>query len=209
MKLYSYWRSTTSYRVRIALNLKAVAYTTIPVNLVSGEQKAKDYVALNPGHGVPTLVLDDGTVLTQSMAILDWLEETHREPALLPEGAVARAKVRAAALTMAADVHPVNNLRIIGRLKDMGHSQEEVVAWMNDWMTRGFAAFQQLILPDSPYCFGSAPGLADLCLVPQLYNAHRWGCDLAPFPRLTEIESRCLAHAAFDAARPENQPDAT
>ncbi|WP_341864224.1 maleylacetoacetate isomerase [Gymnodinialimonas sp. 57CJ19] len=209
MKLYTYWRSTTSYRVRVALNLKGIAYEAVPVDLVAGEQRAPDYAVLNPGQGVPTLVLNDGTVLTQSMAILDWLEETHPDPALLPGDAVARAQVRAAALTMATDVHPVNNLRVVGKLKSMGHSQDEAVDWMNDWMTRGFTALSRLIRDDTAFCFGDAPGLADLCLVPQLYNAHRWGCDLTPFARLTEIEARCLALPAFDRARPETQPDAS
>jgi maleylacetoacetate isomerase len=208
MKLYTYWRSTTSYRVRIALHLKGLAYEPVPVNLVEGAQKTPDYAALNPGLGVPTLVLDDGTILTQSMAILDWLEETYPDPALLPTDAAQRAKVRAAALTIAADIHPVNNLRVIARLKSMGHSQEEAVSWMNDWMLRGFTAFDQLISPGTAYCFGDTPGLADLCLVPQLYNAHRWGCDLSALPRLTQIEAHCLRHPAFEAARPENQPDA-
>lgn len=208
MKLYSYWRSTTAYRVRIALNLKGIDYTTMPVDLLKSEESAPDYVVLNPGQSVPTLILDDGTVLTQSMAILGWLEEAYPKSALLPEGTIERAKIRAAALTVATDIHPINNLRVVARLKSMGHSQEEAVAWMNDWMTRGFTAFQQLISPDTPYCFGDTPGLADLCLVPQLYNANRWGCDLTPFARLTDIESRCLTQAAFDAARPENQPDA-
>lgn len=208
MKLYSYWRSTTAYRVRIALNLKGIDYTTLPVDLLKGEESAPDYVALNPGQSVPTLVLDDGTVLTQSMAILDWLDEVYPEPALLAEDAVERAKVRAAALAIATDIHPVNNLRIVAKLKSMGHTQEEAVAWMNNWMTRGFTAFQQLISSDTSYCFGDKPGLADLCIIPQLYNAHRWGCDLTPFKRLVEIENRCLTLAAFDAARPENQPDA-
>lgn len=207
MRLYTYWRSTTSYRVRVALNLKGLAYESIPVNLVDGAHKTPNYAALNPGLGVPTLVLDDGTVLTQSMAILDWLEETHPEPALLPADALQRAQVRAAALTIAADVHPVNNLRVIARLKAMGHSQEETVDWMNDWMVRGLTAFAQLIDAQTPFCFGATPGLADLCLVPQLYNAHRWGCDLSALPRLTGIEARCLGLAAFDAGRPENQPD--
>ena len=208
MRLYSYWRSTTSYRVRIALNLKGLAYEPVPVNLVAGDQIDRDYAKLNPGQGVPTLVLGDGTVLTQSMAILDWLEETQPDPALLPSHAVSRAKVRAAAMTIACDIHPVNNLRVVARLKAMGHSQEETVVWMNDWMLRGLTAFEKLISPDTDYCFGDTPGLADLCLVPQLYNAHRWGCDLSALSRLTEIEARCLDHAAFDAARPENQPDA-
>jgi maleylacetoacetate isomerase len=208
VKLHTYWRSTTSYRVRIALNLKGVAYEAIPVNLVSGEQRSEQYSALNPGQGVPTLVLDDGTVLTQSMAILEWLEETHPQPALLPSDPVGRARVRAAAFGIATDVHPVNNLKVVNRLKSMGHSQDEAVEWMNDWMTRGFNAMQSLIDPATDYCFGDRPGLADICLVGQLYNAHRWGCDLKSFTRLTDIEKRCLLLPAFDAARPENQPDA-
>ncbi|CAG0909939.1 unnamed protein product [Cyprideis torosa] len=208
MRLYSYWRSTTSYRVRIALHLKGLAYEPVPINLVEGAQKAPEYAALNPGQGVPTLVLDDGTILTQSMAILEWLEESYPDPALLPTDAAQRAKVRAAALTIAEDVHPVNNLRVIARLKSMGHSQEEAVSWMNDWMLRGFTAFEQLIAPGTAYCFGDTPSLADLCLVPQLYNAHRWGCDLSALARLTEIEALCLRHPAFAAARPENQPEA-
>jgi maleylacetoacetate isomerase len=209
MKLYSYWRSTTSYRVRIALNLKGIAFQTIPVNLVAGDQNAADYADLNPGQGMPTLVLPDGTVLTQSMAILDWLEETHPNPPLLPSDPIGRARTCAAALTIACDTHPVNNLRVIARLKSMGHSQDEAEVWMNEWMTRGFAAFERPIAPDTDFCFGDAPGLADLCLVPQLYNAHRWGCDLTRFARLTEIEARCLSLPAFDAARPETQADAT
>ncbi len=209
MRLYSYWRSTASYRVRIALNLKGVVFQTVPVDLVGGDQNAPGYVALNPGRAVPTLVPDDGAVLTQSLAILEWLDETHPAPALLPGDPVLRARVRAAALTIACDIHPVNNLRVVGKLKAMGHSQDEAVAWMNDWMMRGFAAFEALIAPATPFCFGDRPGLADLCLVPQLYNAHRWGCDLAPFARLTGIEARCLSLPAFDASRPENQPDAT
>lgn len=208
MRLYTYWRSTTSYRVRIALNLKGIAWQAVPVDLVAGEQHAADYAALNPGRGVPTLVLDDGTVLVQSMAILDWLEETQPDPPLLPGGPLARARIRAAALAIATDIHPLNNLRVVARLKAMGHGPDETVAWMNHWVTRGLAAFAPMIEPGAPFCFGEAPTLADLCLVPQLYNARRRGCDLSPFGRLTAIEARCLALPAFDAARPENQPDA-
>lgn len=119
----------------------------------------------------------------------------------------AAAQVRAAAMVVACDIHPVNNLKVGAKLKSMGHDQDDVVAWMNDWMIRGFTAFQALIPKDTAYCFGDAPGLADICLIPQLYNAHRWGCDLSPFTRLTEIEARCLALSAFDTARPETQPD--
>lgn len=208
VKLYTYWRSTTSYRVRVALNLKGIDYASVPVDLVAGAQKDPAYTALNPAAGVPTLVLDDGTVLTQSMAILEWLESTRPAPALLPADPVAAAQVRAAAMVVACDIHPVNNLKVGAKLKSMGHNQDDVVSWMNDWMSRGFVAFQDLIPKDTAYCFGDSPGLADICLIPQLYNAHRWGCDLGPFPRLTEIEARCLALPAFDAAHPETQPDA-
>ncbi|MEQ8589624.1 MAG: maleylacetoacetate isomerase [Roseitalea porphyridii] len=209
MKLYTYWRSTTSYRVRIALNLKGLDYEAAPVDLLRGEQRSGRFAAINPGLGVPALDLDNGAILTQSMAILDWLEETVPEPALLPADPVERAQVRAAALVIATDIHPVNNLRVIGRLKAMGHDQDACVDWMNDWMSRGFETFAQMIHTDTPFCFGHSPGLADLCLVPQLYNAHRWSCDLSGFSRLTDIEQRCLALSAFDEARPENQPDAT
>lgn len=209
VKLYTYWRSTTSYRVRIALNLKGISYESVPVDLVAGVQRSEDYTALNPVAGVPTLVLDDGVVLTQSMAILDWLDSTVPRPALLPNDPVAAAQARAAALIIACDIHPVNNLKVGAKLKSMGHTQDEVVTWMNDWMARGFEAFQALLPDNTRYCFGDeAPGLADICLIPQLYNAHRWGCDLGPVKRLTEIEARCLDLPAFDAARPENQPDA-
>jgi maleylacetoacetate isomerase len=208
MKLYSYWRSSTSYRVRIALNLKGIAYETIPVDLVAGDQNAPGYAAVNPSQGVPTLVLDDGTVLTQSMAILEFLEESHPIPPILPREPVLRARVRAASLAVATDIHPLNNLRVIARLKAMGHSQDEAVAWMVEWMARGFAAISRMIEPESPFCFGDTPTMADICLVPQLYNAHRWGVDLSAFPRLVQIEERCLAHPAFAAAYPDRQPDA-
>lgn len=208
MKLYSYWRSTTSYRVRIALNLKDIAVDIVPINLVAGEQTGEAYAALNPGKGVPALELGDGTVLTQSMAILEWLEETAPEPPLLFGDPEARARQRAAALTIATEIHPVNNMKVIGQLKSMGHSQDETIDWMIDWMGRGFGAFEKLIEKGTDFCFGDQPGLADICLVPQLYNAHRWGMDLSHFPRLTDIEALCLALPAFERARPENQKDA-
>jgi len=208
MKLYTYWRSTTSYRIRIALNIKAIDYESISVNLVQGEQNSDDFKKINPAQGVPALVLDDGSVLTQSMAILEWLDESYPVPALLPEDPIIKARARAAALSIATDIHPVNNLRVIGKLKSMGHSQDDAVAWMNDWMVRGFTAFQRLIEPHTPFCCGDSPGIADLCLVPQLYNARRWGCDLSQFRRLVDIETLCLDLPAFDRARPEVQPDA-
>ncbi|MEL6522861.1 MAG: maleylacetoacetate isomerase [Pseudomonadota bacterium] len=209
MELYSYWRSTTAYRVRIALNLKGLTYTIRPIDLVAGAQRDVTYASLNPIEGVPTLVLEDGRVLTQSMAILEWLDQEFPEPPILPNDAFARARHREAALTIATDIHPVNNLKVVSRIKSMGHSGEEATTWMRYWMEKGFTAFQALIEDGTRYCFGDAPGLADLCLVPQFYNAHRWGVDLTPFTRLTEIEARCLDHPAFFAARPENQPDAT
>lgn len=210
MKLYSYWRSTTSFRVRAALNLKGLDYDIHPINLVAGAQRGADYTALNPSQGVPTLILDDGTVLTQSMAILGWLEETHPTPALLPEDAVARAHVRAAADCIALDIHPVNNLRVLGHIKGpLGHDQQEAVAWMQHWMHEGFTAFQSLIRPDTRYTFGDQITLADLCLVGQMINARRWELDLAPFARLVDIDTRAREVDAIARAMPDNQPDAT
>lgn len=209
MKLYGYWRSTTSYRARIALNLKGLAYETVPVNLGDGAQRNQDYLALNPLGGVPSLMLDDGTVLTQSMAILDYLDQSFPTPPLLPRDPVAAAKTRAAAMVIACDIHPLNNLRVMARLKGMGHSTEDAVDWMTDWMQQGLRAYATLLPGGTAFSFGNAPTFADLCLIPQLYNARRWNLDLSGFSHLTEIEARCLSLAAFDRARPEAQPDAT
>ena len=209
MKLYSYWRSTTSYRVRAALNLKGVEYETISVDLVAGDQRSDDYVALNPGKGVPTLVLDDGTVLTQSMAILDYIDATWPQPALLPSDALARARVLAAAHTVALDIHPVNNLRLIGQLKSrFGATPEQAKDWMCHWMAEGFAAVETMVDPDSTFAFGDSPDLADLCIVAQVYNARRWGLDLAAYPNVARIETNALAVPAIAAAHPDQQPDA-
>ena len=209
MILYSYWRSTTAYRVRIALALKGLEAEIVPLNLLEGAQKTEAYVALNPIKGVPTLVTTDGVALTQSLAILDYLDATAPVPALLPEDPLQRARVLGAALVMATDTHPVNNLKVLQQLKAMGHSQEECIAWMTHWMVEGLTAFDALLVDDgTPFCFGDAPTLADICLVAQLYNAHRWGVSMAPFPRLAEIEQRCLALPAFAAAHPDLQPDA-
>ena len=208
MQLYSYWRSTTSYRVRIALNLKGLSYNITPVDLIKGDQRAADYVAMNPGKGVPALVLGDGTVLTQSLAILDYLDREYPDPALLPADPVLRAQVMAAAHVIALDIHPVNNLRVVQQLDKMGHSKEDSVDWMIHWMNEGLTAFQAMLPSGSDFSFGDTPSLADICLVAQLYNGHRWGVDMAPFARLTEIEAACLALPAFDKAKPEQQPDA-
>lgn len=208
LKLYTYWRSTTSYRVRIALNLKGVPFESCPVNLVKGEQRSAAYQAMNPGKGVPVLELEDGTKLTQSLAILDYLDRAYPDPALLPDDPIARAKVMAAAHVIALDIHPVNNLRVVQHLDGMGHSKAESVDWMVHWMNEGLTAFQAMLPQGTRFSFGDMPSLADICLVSQLYNGHRWGVDMTPFARLTEIEETCLALSAFADARPEVQPDA-
>jgi maleylacetoacetate isomerase/maleylpyruvate isomerase len=208
MKLYSYWRSTTSYRVRAALNLKGLTYETVPVDLVAGDQRSADYAALNPGLGVPTLVLDDGTVLTQSLAILDYLDSV-AEPRLLPDDPLSRAKVMAAAHTIALDIHPVNNLRVVQHLgRTFKASAEDSKAWMQHWMNAGFASAEAMISDTSAFAFGQAPDLADLCIIAQLYNAHRWGVDMALYPKLARVEAACLAVPAIAAAHPDTQPDA-
>lgn len=209
LALYSYWRSTTAYRVRIALNLKGVRYDIRPVNLVEGAQHAPDYVALNPGHGVPTLVLSDGTVLTQSLAILDWLDSAYPAPPLLPHAPVARAKALAIAHQIALDVHPVNNLKVIQQLKIRYESTaEQNTDWMKHWMLEGFAAVEAL-LPDTPFAAGDSPMFPDICLIAQLYNAGRWGVDMSPFTKINSIYAACMEQDAFIQAHPDNQPDAT
>ena len=209
MKLYGFWRSTTTYRVRAALNLKDVPYETVPVDLGAGAQRANDYVGLNPGAGVPTLVLTDGTVLTQSMAILDYLDAVYPNPRLLPDNPILRAKVLAVALTVALDIHPVNNLRVVGQLTSrFGGSAEQTQDWMIHWMEQGFAALEAMLAEDTPFALGDAPNLADLCITAQVYNAHRWGVDLTKFPKTAQVEAACLAIPAIAAAHPDRQQDA-
>jgi maleylacetoacetate isomerase len=209
MKLYTYWRSSCSYRVRIALGLKGLVWESIPVHLVKGDQRAPSYLAHNPSGFVPTLVLDDGTELVQSLAILDYLEAVWPDPPLLPAEPLARARVLAAAHVIAMDTQPVTNVGVVAHLKSAyGADQQGGIDWMVHFMERNFAAFDKLILPEGTFCFGDSPTWADICLIPQLYNAHRWGVDLSRFPRLTEIERAAMALPAFDAARPETQPDA-
>ena len=208
MKLYSYWRSTTSFRVRAALHLKGIAFETVPVNLLDGAQRTPDYTALNPGQGVPTLVLDDGTVLTQSLAIIDYLDAI-AAPRLLPDDPLLRARVMAAAHALALDTHPVNTLRVGPHLQaTCGATAEAAKAWMQHWILQGFTATEAMVAPDTEFAFGDTPDLADICIVSQAYNAHRWDVDMAPFPRLARIEAACLAHDAIAAAHPDNQPDA-
>ncbi len=208
MKLYSYWRSTTSYRTRIALNMKKIPYETVDVNLVKGEQRSEEFMATNPSKGVPALELADGTILTQSMAIISYLEAIKPKPALRPENPVFAAEVNAAAYVIAMDIHPINNLKVTRYLKSNGMTDDDAKNWMKHWMSEGFTAYQELIDLDGDYSFGNTVSLADICLIPQLYNAHRWGVDLTPFARLLEIEQNCLALPEFKAAFPENQSDA-
>ena len=209
MKLYSHWRSTTSYRVRAALNLKGVPYDVVPVDLVAGEQSEPAYTALNPNAGVPTLVLDDGTVLTQSMAILDYIDATWPTPRLIPSDTLQRARVLAIAHSVAMDIHPVNNLRIVQALgSEFDATPAQKKAWMQNWMAKGFTAIEAQLTTDKPFAFGDEPGLADLCIVSQMYNADRWDVPLDAYPNLARITANCLAVPAIMAAHPDNQPDA-
>ncbi|MBQ1543479.1 maleylacetoacetate isomerase [Caulobacter sp. CCUG 60055] len=207
--LHAYWRSGTSYRTRIALNLKGLAYETAPVDLRAGEQKSDAYRALNPQGLVPALEID-GAVLTQSPAILEWLEEAHPTPPLLPADAVGRAHVRAMAALVACDIHPLNNLRILQTLKnDLGAGEDQVKAWTARWIGDGFSALEALIgRHGRGWAYGDAPTLADCCLIPQVYSAERFEVDLSPYPRIRAVAEQAGGHPAFAAARPDRQPDA-
>jgi len=208
MILHGYFRSTASWRVRIALGLKGLVAQQVFHHLRQGEQRAPDYLAINPQGLVPALVTDEGAVLTQSLAICEYLDETHPEPPLLPAQPLARAKVRAAAQLIASDIHPVQNLKVLQRLRDLGHDEAQVQAWARAVIEEGLEAFQALLPGDAGrFAFGDRPGLADLCLVPQLGNARRFGVALR-WPRLTQIEAACLELEAFKAAVPGVQPDA-
>ena len=213
LTLYSYFRSSCSYRVRLALALKELPFATRAVHLLrnGGEQHAQDYQQHNPQALVPTL-LDGQRTLTQSLAIIEYLDECHPEPPLLPGDARERAYVRALAQLLACDIQPLNNLRVLEWLKqDFGANQEQVSNWYQHWVTEGFEAFELLL--ESHYlagncCYGDSPTLADICLIPQVYNALRFDCDLATTPRLFDIYQYCVTLPAFKAAAPENQPDA-
>lgn len=211
MKLYTFFRSSTSFRVRIALNLKGIDYEPVPVDIRTGEHHAADYVALNAGQGVPTLVDDSGATRVQSPAILEWLEETHPEPPLLPKDPEGRYRVRAVAAAIGTDMHALNNLRILNYLRDpLGHDEDTVITWFNIWITAGFNTVEALLGDGGAgrYCHGDSVTLADVYLVPQVFNAPRFGLDLAPWPNITRISDACRALDAFDRAAPANQPDA-
>ncbi len=210
MKLYSYFRSSAAYRVRIALNLKGLAYETMPVHLVKdgGHNRRPEFRAVNPQMRVPALVTAGGDVLIQSLAIIEYLDETHPEPPLLPKEPMARARVRALADIVACDIHPLNNSGTLRYLKrDMHQEQTAIDAWYHHWVIEGFEAIEALLQP-SPYACGSQVTLADVYLVPQVANARRLKVPLDTFPKIVGIEAACLKLAAFDRARPENQPDA-
>jgi maleylpyruvate isomerase len=208
MKLHGYFRSSASYRVRIALNLKGLSADHLPHHLRKGEQRDPAYLAINPQGLVPTLD-DGGTILTQSLAIIEWLDETHPEPPLLPQDPLRRAKVRAFAMALACDTHPVQNLKVLARLRQLGLPEEQVTEWAA-WANReGLAACEILIANEpGPFCFGATPTIADLCLIPQLANARRFGVDLEAFPRLLNAETAAKAIEAFADAAPDRQPDA-
>jgi maleylacetoacetate isomerase len=210
VKLYSYFRSSAAYRVRIALNLKGIAYETASVHLIKdgGHNRRPEFRAINPQMRVPAMVTPGGDTLIQSLAIIEYLDETHPEPALLPKDPLARAKVRALAELIACDIHPLNNTSSLRYLKNvMGQEQSAIDAWYHHWIIEGFEALEALIEP-SPYACGGAITLADICLVPQLANARRLKVPLEKFPKIVAVDAACLKLPAFDRARPENQPDA-
>ncbi|MTW13162.1 maleylacetoacetate isomerase [Pseudoduganella eburnea] len=212
MKLYTYFRSSAAYRVRIALHLKGLAYDAVPVHLLrdGGEQRAPAYREVNPAGLVPALV-DNGIVLTQSLAIIEYLEEVHPMAPLLPQDAVGRARVRALAQTIACDTHPLMNLRVLKHLKGpMGLSEEQKMDWYFHWMGEGMRALEAHLERDGDsgrFCYGDTPTIADCCLVPQVYNAQRFDIDLAPYPNVARIAANCADLPAFKAAHPSAQPD--
>ena len=213
LKLYTYFRSSASYRVRIALNLKGLSYEAVPVHLLreGGQQHMAAFTALSPAALVPVLI-NEKLVLSQSMAIIEYLEETHPEPALLPKDAAGRARVRVVAQTIACEIHPVNNLRVLRYLElQLGVTAEARKAWYRHWVELGFGAVERMLL-DSPdtgrFCHGDSPTLADCCLVPQIFNAERFGVSLDAFPTIQRVGQACNRLAPFQRAAPQAQPDA-
>ena len=210
MKLYTYFRSSAAFRVRIALNLKGLAYAPQFVHLAKGEHRKPDYAEVNAQALVPTLVLDDGTRLTQSLAIIEYLDEKHPQPPLVPSNPLERARVRALSLLVACEIHPLNNLRVLQHLKrQLGQNEEQVNSWYRHWVADGLQKFEaELKNGTGRFCHGDTPTMADCCLVPQIFNAKRFQCDLAPYPATLRAFAACMELEAFDRAQPSRQPDA-
>ncbi|MEL6665954.1 MAG: maleylacetoacetate isomerase [Pseudomonadota bacterium] len=212
MKLYGYWRSSASYRVRIALNLKGVDVEHVPVNLRMTEHRQSAFKDVNPAAAVPVLVLENGQRITQSLAILDYLEDTVKEPSLLPSTATDKAVARSLALLVACDTSPLQNLKVQNFVKSTNpHTEDVGVNWANHWITEGLASLEATLanLPlNGTFLFGDQPGWAECVIIPQLYNAERFGVEVSNYPRLSALQTHCLAHDAFQQAAPENQPDA-
>jgi maleylacetoacetate isomerase len=211
VKLYTYFRSSAAFRVRIALNLKGIGYEPLFVHLAKGEHRQPGYAQVNPQALLPTLVLDDGTRLNQSLAIIEYLDEVQREPALLPEDGKARARVRSLSYLVAAEIHPLNNLRVLQHLKRaLGQSQEQIDTWYRYWIADGLAKFEAELAAGKKgrYSHGETPTMADCCLVPQIFNAKRYSSDLAPYPSTMRVFEECMKLEAFDRAQPSKQPDA-
>ncbi len=210
MKLYGYFRSSAAFRVRIALNLKGLAYDAAFVHLRRNDQTRSDYLSVNPQGLVPALE-DDGRVLIQSLAIIEYLDETHPDPPLLPQNAADRARVRALADIVACDIHPINNLRVLRYLiHELGRSEGDIAGWYNHWIAAGFTALEPLLADDprtGAFCHGDRPGLADIVLVPQIVNAERYQLDMAPYPTISRIHQSCMQLSAFKDAHPASQPD--
>jgi maleylacetoacetate isomerase len=208
--LHSAWRATAPYRVRIGLALKGITYAYAPVDLIKGEQREPAYRAVNPQGLTPALDLGDGTILAQSLAILEWLEETRPEPPILPRGAMARAVVRRMALIVACDIHPLNNTRVGRKLNKLGLAQDVIqTEWIQPWIREGFDALEPLVQSHAGrFAFGDQPTIADCCLIPQVYSANRYEVDLSPYPAIRGVAERAAEHPAFQAAHPSNQPDA-
>jgi maleylpyruvate isomerase len=211
MKLYGYFRSSAAYRVRIALALKGIEVEQVGIHLVreGGQQGQAAYLARNPQGLVPALELDDGTILTQSLAIIDYIESVAPEPRLLPQDPVKAARVRAVALTIACDIHPLNNLRVLNYLKGpLARPREEVDQWYRHWVLKGGLEAVEALIEGQHFCFGDAPSLADICLIPQVFNARRYKVDIAHLKKIEAIATYCNELAAFKAAHPALQPDA-
>lgn len=208
MDLFTYYRSTSSYRVRIALALKGLDVTAIPVNLIrdGGEHRQPEYQAINPQSRVPALRLENGRVLTQSSAIIEYLEDRYPEPPLLAADLEIRATQRAVAALIACDIHPLHNVSVLNRLRGLGQDENDVEAWIGHWINQGFAAVEAMI-GEQGYCFGESPSLADAYVLPQVYAARRFKVDLSPYPRIVRVEQLALEHRAFQLAHPDAQSD--